>query len=179
VTRRVGLYAGSFAPAHQGHIAFCLAALAECHLDEVIILPESLPRGKPRVMKLEKRLDYLLKAMAPHSRIRVVEFSESFFTVETTLPKVQRLVGEAEIFLLLGSDVMKSVPAWPHVRHLVGQVSFVIGLRRNDTDKEVSATISLLEEQTDTSVSFKTINVSARFMSSSFLQKLGSIAVRM
>ena len=176
MTRRVGIYAGSFAPVHKGHIAFCLAALIQCGLDEILLVPEPSPRTKPEVMPLKKRISYLQKAIADHPNLRVIELDEVYFSVATTLPKLQEVTNNAELTLLLGSDIMRSVMGWTDATSLVRQVSFAVGLRRHDTIFEVNKIAKQLEQNSGLPVQLTVVSGPHRFMSSSFLQKLGYLA---
>jgi nicotinate-nucleotide adenylyltransferase len=46
----IGIYAGTFDPVHDGHIAFAKAAISKANLDKVVIVAEKEPyRKKPKV----------------------------------------------------------------------------------------------------------------------------------
>ena len=44
--KRVGIYGGSFAPPHKGHLKSALSFYDECALDELYILPAGEPPHK-------------------------------------------------------------------------------------------------------------------------------------
>ncbi len=130
----MGVYAGTFDPVHPGHVAFCRQALATCELDEIVIVPERYPRGKGQVTDLAHRMALLQQAVAPLPELRVVMLESARFTVQHTLPELQRLLGDAELTLLIGSDVVPAMlDHWPDVGRLLQAMPLAVGLRGEDS----------------------------------------------
>jgi nicotinate-nucleotide adenylyltransferase len=129
---KIGLFAGTFDPVHDGHIGFALAALAHCQLDKVVFLPEPAPRGKQQVTPIEKRVDMLRLATLPHSSLRVHALADQQFTVKGTLPQLQQLYGD-DLLLLVGSDIARHMPYWPDAPELFKVLSIAVAQRRGDT----------------------------------------------
>lgn len=137
---RIGIYPGTFDPVHAGHIAFATAALLECQLDEVVFLPEKTPRGKQNVTATAHRVALLEKAIENTAGLRVAALASERFTVKQTLPELRALFGDAELTLLLGSDVALSLPYWPDVDVLLQEMPLVIGMRAGDSRQRITAT---------------------------------------
>src|SRR5688500_13565413 len=105
---RIGIFPGTFDPVHQGHVAFCLEALRVCKLDEVLLLPERVPREKQNVADFSRRRSLLQDAVSARPALHVMVLNSDQFTVKETLPELQRKLGDAELTLLVGSDVVRT-----------------------------------------------------------------------
>lgn len=144
--RRVGIFAGTFDPIHQGHIAFSLAAAETHHLDKVYLLPERVPRGKQKVTDFVHREALLELAVITQPKLEVLSFDEDQFTVEKTLPALQQQLPDSALTLLIGSDVLcNSLPYWDNLDRLLSQIDFVIGIRESHDERQVHTVLEKLE----------------------------------
>jgi nicotinate-nucleotide adenylyltransferase len=141
MTSHIGIYSGTFDPVHSGHLAFANAALQDCHLDEVVFLPEQSPRGKQAASNITHRVALLEGAMASNDALRVINLASSeHFSVKETLPELRRMFKEAELTLLLGSDVLcGSLRNWADLETLLNEMSLAIALRGNETSIKLGA----------------------------------------
>lgn len=140
--KRVGIYAGTFNPVHAGHIAFALQAIEKTKLDELYFLPERRPRGKQGVEHFGHRVAMLNRAVKPYQKCKVLELTDMAFTVEYTLPKLQRQFEGHQLVFLVGSDVAQTMEEWPLLERLVEHTELVVGLRENDDAQQVKRRIS-------------------------------------
>lgn len=139
--KRIGIYAGAFDPVHVGHIGFALQALEEACLDEVIFLPERMPIAKPGVEHYAHRVAMLIRALAPHPRLSVMEMVDRRYSVKRTLPELEVLFpGDALVFLM-GSDVVDHVPEWPYADRLLKRSELVVGVRSALTTSQITERI--------------------------------------
>jgi nicotinate-nucleotide adenylyltransferase len=127
--KRIGIYAGAFNPVHTGHITFALQAIEMAQLDQVVFLPERLPRHKPGVEHFGHRVAMLKRAIKPHPRMAVLEVVDKNFTVQRTWRQLQTIFGGAQLVLLIGSDAVISLPEWPQAKKLLQQSELVVGVR--------------------------------------------------
>jgi nicotinate-nucleotide adenylyltransferase len=147
-SRRVGIFPGTFDPVHQGHIAFCLEASRMCQLDEVVLLPEPVPHGKQRVTDMAHRVALLDTAIANYANIRVLTLGSEQFSVKDTLPALQRIFPNAELVMLMGSDVASTLMyRWEDVKQLLEQLALAIGVRHGDMPEGVAHIMQQLEER--------------------------------
>jgi nicotinate-nucleotide adenylyltransferase len=137
MNKRVGIYAGTFDPIHEGHLAFAKQALQTSTLDKIFFLVEPRPRRKQGVRALEHREAMVRLAVADNPCLGIIQLEHSNFTVEETLPKLQALFEGAELHFLMGEDVFAHLNAWPNVNELLASSSFIIGIRKNDEKKTV------------------------------------------
>ena len=139
VMKRVGIFAGTFDPVHEGHIAFALHAAQHCQLDAVYLMPERQPRRKYNVSDISVRLQLIQQRTAKHTNLDTLMFDESQFSVQTTLPALQSRFPDAQLVFLIGSDVAcDSLAHWDELGTLARTVEFVVGVR-NTHDNEVVA----------------------------------------
>ena len=130
VSKRIGIYSGSFDPVHAGHISFALQAVEQAKLDKVYFLPERRPRYKQGVEHFGHRVAMLKRASKPHAKLGVLELEDVSFTMERTLPKLQKRFVDKQLVFLFGSDVAQQLPTWPKAKNLLGSSELVVGVRK-------------------------------------------------
>lgn len=141
--KRVGIYSGVFDPVHSGHIGFALQAIKEANLDKLYFMPERRPRHKQGIEHFAHRVAMLRRAAKPHNKFDVLELEDVHFTMERTLPKLQKRFAGSELVFLFGSDAIGTLPDWPKVANLLKSSELVVGVRVNakvdDIRKQISA----------------------------------------
>lgn len=143
---RVGIYSGTFDPVHQGHVAFCRAAALACKLDAVWLLPEREPRAKTNVTEYTERVHMLQLAIADEANMNVLQLPDKQFSVRQTLPQLRRCFTGDELYLLLGSDVVRTFTyRWEGLRELLKTTWLIIGMREGDDRDDVQAILQQLQ----------------------------------
>jgi nicotinate-nucleotide adenylyltransferase len=140
--KRIGIYAGAFNPVHAGHIAFALQAIQAAKLDQLVFVPERLPRNKPGVEHFGHRAAMLKRAVKPYPNMAVLELVDKNFTVQRTWPQLKATFPGATLILLMGSDVVLRLPVWPHAETLLSQSELVVGIRSAHLLQEVAGEIA-------------------------------------
>jgi len=173
--KRLGIYSGTFDPVHAGHIAFAVAAMRVCGLDEVVFIPEQRPRGKQQITDIAHRVALLERAIADTPGLHVATLQSERFTVAQTLPEIQALANGAELTLLLGSDVVRTFThQWESLRTLLSSVSLAIGMRVHDDPGEIANIIHDIEQSEELTVHYTCITTPhAHIASSQFRQGSG------
>lgn len=141
---RIGIYAGSFDPVHAGHVGFALQATQVAQLDEVYFLAERKPRTKPGAEHYGHRVAMLKRALEPHNSLGLIELVDKQLTVNRTLPQLTKAFSNAQIVLLMGSDVFSSLPDWSNVKQLTSKCHLMVSVRSQDELNIVTATIAQL-----------------------------------
>ncbi|HEY5152995.1 MAG TPA: nicotinate-nicotinamide nucleotide adenylyltransferase [Candidatus Saccharimonadales bacterium] len=136
-SKRIGIYAGTFDPVHSGHVTFALQALQAAGLDKVYFLPERRPRNKQHVAHFGHRVAMLRRALKPHPQFDALELVDVSFSVERTLPELQREFKGDQLVFLFGSDVLRRLRDWPDADRLLSGSELVIGLRAQDDRQEL------------------------------------------
>ena len=115
---RIGIYGGTFNPPHIGHIQAAKAAITALSLDRLILIPDRiaphkvLPSGSPSP---EQRLQMLRIAVSGSDRMEVSELELNregpSYTYQTIL-QMKQLHPDAELVLLMGTDMFLSFHTW-------------------------------------------------------------------
>ena len=153
MAKKIGIYSGTFDPVHNGHIGFCLEAIRACDLEQVVLLPERQPRIKTNVTPMPHRFAMLELAVQPFEQLTALQLQSEQFSVQTTLPELQRIFAGHELTMLLGSDVVCSfLRSWPGLDILLQNVSLAIGLRQPDTQQATEAILQELQTKLSTPI---------------------------
>lgn len=168
--KSIGIYPGTFDPIHEGHLSFAQAALKECLLDVVYLVPEKTPRHKTEVTDLGTRTDEIRNALTRVPGLEVIGLTSDQFTVSATLPEIQASLGPATFTLLLGSDVAKRLESWPHVETLLKSWRLAIGMRIRDNAKDIEKVIEKIQNRHRVSVDRTFIYTDKSDVSSSVLR---------
>ncbi len=111
---RLGIFGGTFDPIHVGHLAIAHAALESVPLDRILFVPAKRSPLKDRgpVASAADRLTMLEAAVGDEPRFSVsraeLERQGPSYTVET----LERLAGEDQLYLILGSDAIADFRRW-------------------------------------------------------------------
>lgn len=168
MNRRVGIYSGTFDPIHQGHITFALESMRSCQLNSVFILPEPEPRQKQNVTDIDKRTSLIDESIAKIDGLSIIRPSSKQFTIKDTLPQLFDMFKDADITLLVGSDVVKTFPnRWQDLDILLEKVSLAIGMRANDNSDEIEQIITDLQQDLGLVIDYKLIRTPDSHITSS------------
>ena len=114
---RIGIFGGSFDPVHKEHIAFARAAVDALRLDTLFIMPAYAPPHKAgRTLAAdEHRLEMCRLAFSKIPQVEVSDYeitqggtSYSYLTCQ----HFRELYPDAEIFFLVGTDMLRGFPFW-------------------------------------------------------------------
>ncbi len=145
---KIGIYPGAFDPVHDGHLAFAEAAIAQFGLDRVYFLPEPTPRHKQGVKALEHRTRMVQLAISDNPQLGVIVLDQNRFTILDTWPRITARFKNAQLFMLLGSDVAQRLASWPHFEVLIETApTFIIALR-SQTKIQVTDMLQTMQHTT-------------------------------
>ena len=143
MTRRIGVFGGSFDPVHEGHLWIAEAARESLSLDEVRWVPAAtspLKRGGT-VASDESRLQMVRLAISGnHSFVlddRELRRGEISYTVDTIAEMKAEQPGD-EFFLIIGSDSLASFDRWHQPTKLLEMVTPAVIQRGGDPSIDFS-----------------------------------------
>jgi nicotinate-nucleotide adenylyltransferase len=132
--QRLGVFGGAFDPPHRAHVALVEAAITQLQLDQVRVLPTGQAWHKPRNLSdAEHRLAMTRLAFAHVPRV-VVDEREILrtgpsYTVDT-LHELQAEYPQAQLYLLLGDDQRRALPAWHQIAE-IGRIAIICAAGRD------------------------------------------------
>lgn len=134
MSRRIGLFGGSFDPIHRGHIAPVLAAKRELALDLVLFLPTGSPPHKTRQTLAPPLARFAMVELAlldqPDLQVSAHELTveRPSYTVET-LEFFAQQWPEDRLFYLVGGDSFAELPTWRRYQDLVRLAELIVMVR--------------------------------------------------
>ena len=141
---KIGIYGGTFNPPHLGHLAAAKTAFSVLGLDKLIWIPASLPPHKElpadtpgpehRLAMAQRMADaMLIPKRVSVSAVELERPGKSY--TSDTLEELRRAYPEAELWLLMGSDMFLTLHQWHDpaaILRLAGVCAF--GRTRQDGD---------------------------------------------
>ena len=139
----IGLYGGTFAPPHLGHVHAAKVFLASVPLDRLLIMPAGSPPHKTKAAgdTPESRLAMCRAAFGnlPHTEISDYEIRKpgKSYTVET----LEALAApEREITMLCGTDMFLTLDTWHRAPDIFRLCAVACMARDNDACERIRMT---------------------------------------
>lgn len=128
---RLGIYGGTFDPPHLGHLVVASDACDALALDRVLWVPSAehpFKRGRVRT-PAATRLELVRAAVAGDPRFEACDLelrrAGPSYTVDT-LREIAAARPGAELFLLVGADVLRELPAWREAHEVARLATLVV-----------------------------------------------------
>ncbi|MCK9194386.1 MAG: nicotinate-nucleotide adenylyltransferase [Nevskia sp.] len=124
--KSLGVFGGTFAPIHSGHLRLAIELKERLQLERVHIIPNARPphRAIPEVPP-QRRLEWARLAVGDEPGLfvddrevrRALSRSEPSYTYDT-LVELRHELGDAPLYLLLGDDAANNLHTWHQWREL-------------------------------------------------------------
>lgn len=115
--KRIGIIGGTFDPVHNGHLIAAETVRQELHLDKIIFMPNgqtTYKRGE--TTEGEKRFRMTCLAVRSNSGFCVssleIDRKGTSYTVDTIEEIKKRCDSDAEIYFIMGADVLDDITCW-------------------------------------------------------------------
>ncbi len=132
---RIGVLGGTFDPIHYGHLVIAEDARVYLHLEKVLFVPARQPPHKPKVTysALEHRVRMTELAIAddPHFALSLIETERPgpSYTVDTLRQLHAELGPDAELYFVMGMDLLADILTWHKPAELVNLCRIVVAER--------------------------------------------------
>ena len=116
--RRIGILGGTFDPPHLGHLLIAETARVALHLESVMFVPAGEPwlKSGQRITPACHRLRMVQLAVADNAHFCVsdceIRRSGATYTVDTLRQLRCRFAPDAELYFIVGSDVLDQFHRW-------------------------------------------------------------------
>ena len=152
---RLGIFGGSFDPPHIGHLLVAQDAITALSLDQLMVVPAATqPLKQTHRSEAAHRLAMVQRCFegVPHVTVDSVEMDRGglSFMVDT-VDHFRRKFPSAVIHLLVGEDVVASLPRWREPERLLSMVDLVV-LTRADATGEAAGSgkdVSIRQDRHD------------------------------
>ena len=126
---KICIYGGSFNPPHLGHTAALRAVRAAIEPDVTLVIPDRIPPHKELIPGSPEPSERLLMTMLAFSSEPGVEVSDmelhrsgKSYTVDT-VRELRDCNPDAELYLVVGTDMLTTFEQWHDYRQLLAQVT--------------------------------------------------------
>jgi nicotinate-nucleotide adenylyltransferase len=150
VTRRVGIYGGTFDPVHNGHLSVAAALSEAFAFDQLLFVPAFVPPHK-RTREIASpfhRYAMAVLATLGNAKMQVstveLEAPARPYTIET-LGRLQEREQGAQLFFIMGADSFAEVMSWRAYERLLGEYRVVVAARPGYGDEVGEAAAHLPE----------------------------------
>lgn len=134
MTRRVGVYGGTFDPIHNGHLGVASALCEAFAFDRFLFVPAFVPPHKRTREIASPYHRYAMTVLATlHERrmqVSTVELESPArpYTIET-LARLQAEQPAAQLFFIMGADSFAEVTSWRAYERILGEYRVIVAAR--------------------------------------------------
>lgn len=141
---KIGIYGGSFNPPHLGHLAAARAAAAVLELDKLLIVPagipphKQLPEGTPSPEQRLAMAEILVDQLRMPNKVECWDIElrrEGKSYTADTLREAKALWPDAELWLLMGTDMFLSLQNWREPE-VITKLAGICAFGRTEKDSE-------------------------------------------
>lgn len=130
---RIGILGGTFDPIHNGHIQLAKEAISVGNLDRVLFLVSKMPPHKSTCASDQQRFTMAQLALQGESKLETCDIEiqrEGKSYTADSVNLLRKKFPEAELFYIIGSDVLPTIPYWYEGEKVFSEVEFMCFHRR-------------------------------------------------
>jgi len=129
--KKIGLFFGSFNPLHIGHLILANYILENSDLEEIwfIVSPQNPFKSNKNLLNEYNRLEMVNLALKNYPKMKAndIEFSlpRPSYTIDT-LTYLKEKFSNYEFSLIMGEDILKSLPKWKNHEVLIKNYKLIV-----------------------------------------------------
>lgn len=153
----IGILGGSFDPFHYGHLSIAKAALKECGLSQIVLMPtkvQPFKLGKKRASEEDRvNMVRLIAKKNENFAVSTIEaFSQEVSYTYKTLQALSEEYGRDKLHFIMGTDSFLSIETWYKGEELLKTYSFIVGVRPGYKENETEEKMQYYQEKYGTKV---------------------------
>ena len=131
---KIGIFGGTFNPVHNGHVLLARHYVQALGLQKLLVIPAKTPPHKlaPELAAEQLRLQMCALAFAdlPQAQVSDLEICRpgKSYTIDTVY-KLRQLYPQAQLYLLVGSDMFLSFTKWKDWQGILQEVTLCTAAR--------------------------------------------------
>lgn len=165
---KLGIFGGAFNPVHNGHISLCKQCGQLLGLDKILLVPSNLSPHKQndQLVSFDHRFNMLKLATKGDNLLEVSDIEYRLggtsYTYNTIMSIKQEFI-DNELYLIIGSDMLKIFHEWYNCCEILEQVTLVVGARNYNEQQEI---FNILKNKFSDSDKIKIASIDITVMSS-------------
>lgn len=149
---RLGIYGGTYAPVHNGHVGAALEFKSQFRLDKLLIIPANLPPHKdmPKGDTPLHRLNMLRLAFDGYEGIEVSTYELDREGKSYSVDTLSHFSSpDVDLYFLCGTDMLLCMHQWFRVGDIARLATLVYTRRESDRelDDDIEKQIRMLNEE--------------------------------
>lgn len=101
----VGIFAGTFDPIHDGHIAVAKSAIEFLGLNKLYFMAEKSPWSAKTPIDIKHRKAMVELALSDDPNLEILNIPDERFDISSTLYKLEQQFQGCELYFIFGADV--------------------------------------------------------------------------
>lgn len=158
---RIGIYCGSFAPVHKGHITFVKEVLKSKLVDKVLIIPTKEYWDKKINISLKDRINML--KLYETKKIEINTTLNNTNGTYEAFEKYQKKHKNDELYLILGADNIVNFEKWINYKKLL-EFPFIIIKRDKYGKTYIKKRMKELNKKNFVILDIPTIDISSTYI---------------
>lgn len=141
--KSIGLFFGSFNPIHIGHLILANYIVEQSYLEKIwfVVSPQNPFKNKANLLDEYNRLEMVNLATEKYPKLSVtdIEFSlpRPSYTIDT-LAYLHEKFPDTEFTLIMGEDIVKTLPKWKNADLLLEHHKIIVYPRISNGEKTQS-----------------------------------------
>lgn len=172
--KKIAIFGGTFNPVHKGHINLCLQCNYIFNFDKILLIPTNIPPHKECETQLASnfdRLNMLKIAILENPLFEVSDIEYQLggksYTYNTII-ELKKKYTDYEMYLIIGSDMMKTFHLWYNNDLILKEVTIIAGARH---ENEYNELLLLKEKQFNSSNKIQIADINIAEMSSTQIRQ--------
>lgn len=140
---KIGVYGGTFDPIHNGHIAVAKAVKQELGLDTVKFVVAADPPHKRDKERTSAKLRFFMakQVLKRHKGLFACDIEIKRGGVSYTAETLEQIKSEdngAELFFIMGADMLRSFKSW-HRPERIAELASIVVVQRSGQEEDLAA----------------------------------------